>query len=66
MSCFKYSISVSSTLQDLHQANAMAYKPPNMAAGGNNDDDDVPALVDSFDVDEGTAPANATAFESVD
>ncbi|KNZ56190.1 nascent polypeptide-associated complex subunit beta [Puccinia sorghi] len=57
---------LASSLGDLHQANAMAYKPPNMAAGANNDDDDVPALVDSFDVDEGTAPANTTAFESVD
>jgi hypothetical protein len=44
----------------------MSYKPPNMAAGANNDDDDVPALVDSFDVDEGAAPAETTAFESVD
>ncbi|POW10319.1 hypothetical protein PSTT_06132 [Puccinia striiformis] len=54
------------SVQDLHQANSMSYKPPNMAVGANNDDDDVPALVDSFDVDEGAAPAETTAFESVD
>ncbi|OAV88680.1 hypothetical protein, variant 2 [Puccinia triticina 1-1 BBBD Race 1] len=57
---------LASSLGDLHQANSMSYKPPNMAAGANNDDDDVPALVDSFDVDEGAAPAETTAFESVD
>ncbi|PLW32342.1 hypothetical protein PCASD_16444 [Puccinia coronata f. sp. avenae] len=57
---------LASSLGDLHQANSMSYKPPNMNAAGNNDDDDVPALVDSFDVDEGTAPAETTAFESVD
>ncbi|POW21028.1 hypothetical protein PSHT_02936 [Puccinia striiformis] len=57
---------LASSLGDLHQANSMSYKPPNMAVGANNDDDDVPALVDSFDVDEGAAPAETTAFESVD
>ncbi|CAH7682045.1 nascent polypeptide-associated complex subunit beta [Phakopsora pachyrhizi] len=62
---------LASSLGDLHHASSFSIKPPSESKVGNaddEDDDDVPALVDSFDVDQGNAPAQAatTAFESVD